>query len=176
MTGLLHNTRDRRSSLSFCLLSLIDESGAQVETQSPWLTETLATSIITSCWISNAKCMIQITSQQVFSWFCSCFLYTKSSALLKTKSKLKRMSLRVFNDLFRPRDGGYSGCGSSGTTVYTTWASGTLLCCIFKNWSSPELTCWLAILFFLSSCASLRLFTARSIGCHVHHRLAGQEV
>ena len=63
MTGLLHNTRDRRSSLSRCLLFLIDESGSQTETQSSPHTETSATSSITaSCWDGNAKYMIQITS------------------------------------------------------------------------------------------------------------------
>lgn len=79
----------------------------------------------------------------------------------------------------KPFGGTYHSVPSDVTQLYwgTSYRSvnfSTALC--HTDESLPKLTCRPAILLVFSSCTFLRLFTARSIGCHVNQDLVGQAV
>lgn len=146
VSGLLHSTKDRRSSLSFCRLSFNKVSAGQTKLSSLSVGSMCMT---VSCSHGKVKNIIHEAANSPWHMY-------QLEALVQLRADISQ-SVPV-----------------SQSTNYTTWSYTLPIGGAVKLHKTP--TCRLAILFVSSSGALLRLFTAGSIGCHVHQGSASPAV
>lgn len=157
MTGLLHTTRDRRSSLSLCRRSLTEESGERTQLQSASNTATHASTIVV-CGRGSAECM------------------TRTRDINKQEKLWSYETNQRAHDLCQSNF--YGGDVSSETITRAQRVSDPPSEMTFLQYKKLKVgfwpTCGLAILFvFGARTFLLFLLTFGPIGCHVCRGLSG---